>query len=84
MLSDFFNKYFTILDNVHNYNTGQKTQAEFFQYSVAFESRRKTLHHIGLKVRKNVPKEFRHCPIPTFEKYFKTNTLLIYECCESV
>ena len=50
MLSDFFNNYFTKLDNVHNYNTRQKTRAEFYQYSVASESRRKTLHHIDLKV----------------------------------
>ena len=35
MLPDFFNNYFTKLDNVHNYNTRQKTRAEFFQYSVA-------------------------------------------------
>ena len=80
MLSDIFNYYFTKLDNAHNYNTRQKTQAEFF----ASESRRKTLHHIGLKVWKNVPKEFRHCPFPTFKKYFKTSTLLNYECCEIV
>ena len=50
MFSDFFNNYFTKLDNVHNYNTRQKTRTKFFQYSVAFESKRKTLHHIGLKV----------------------------------
>ena len=45
MLLDFIHNYFTKLDNVHNYNTRQKTRAEFFQYSVASESRRKTLHH---------------------------------------
>ena len=84
MLPDFFNNYFTKFDNVHNYNTRQKTRAEFFQYSVASESRRKPLHHIGLKVWKNVSKEFRHYPFPTFKKYFKTNILLNYECCEIV
>ena len=62
MLPDFFND-FTKLDNVQNYNTRQKTRAEFFQYAVASKSR-KTLLHIGLKVRKNVPKELRHCPCP--------------------
>ena len=50
MLPDFFNTFFTKLDNVHNYNTRQKNRAEFFQYSVASESRMKTLHHIGIKV----------------------------------
>ena len=84
MLLDFFNNYFTKLDNVHNYNTRQKTRAEFFQYFVASESRRKALHYIGLKVWKNVPKEFRHFPFPTFKKYLKTNILLNYECCEIV
>ena len=84
MLPDFFNNYFTKPDNVYNYNTRQKTRAEFFQYFVASESRRNTLHHIGLKVWKNVPKEFCHCPFPTFKKYFKTNILLNYDCCEIV
>ena len=60
MLSDFFNNYFANLDNIYNYNTRQKTSAKFFQYFVASESRRKTLHHNGLKVWKNIPKEFRH------------------------
>ena len=50
MLPEFFNNYFTKLDNVHNYNIRQKSQAEFFQYFGASESRRKTLHYIGLKV----------------------------------
>ena len=81
---DFFNNYFTKLDNVHYYNTREKTQAEFFQYSVASESKRKFLHHIGLKVWKNVLKDFRHCPFPTFKKYFNTNIRLNYECFEIV
>ena len=84
MLPDFFNNYCIKLENVYNYNSRQKTRAEFFQYSVASESRRKALDHIGLKVWKNAPKEFCHCPFPTFKKYFKTNTLLNYECCEIV
>ena len=50
MFPDFFNNCFTKFDSVHNYNTRQKTRAKFFQYSVAAESRRKILHHIGLKV----------------------------------
>ena len=84
MLPDFFNNYFTKLDNVHDYNTRQKTRAEFFQSSVAFESRKKTFHHIDLKVRKNVRNKYHHCTFSTFKKYFKTNALLNYECCEIV
>ena len=68
MLPDFSNKYFTKLDNFHSYNTKQTTRPEFFQYFVASESRRKTLHHVGLKVWKNVPKEFRHCSFSTYKK----------------
>ena len=33
---------------------------------------------------KNVPKEFRNRTFPTFKKYFKTNILLNYDCCETV
>ena len=84
MLPDFFNNYFTKLDNVHNYNTRQKTLVKFFQYSAASESRRKTPHHICIKVSKNVPKKFRHYTFSTFKKYLKTNVLLNYECCDIV
>ena len=56
MLPYFFNNYSTKLDNVHNYNTEQKTLAEFFLYSVASESRK--TRHIALKVWKNVPRNF--------------------------
>ena len=33
---------------VHEHNTRQKTQVEFFRYPVASESRRKSLYHIRL------------------------------------
>ena len=35
ILPDFFNNHFTKLDYVRNYNTRQKTRAEFFRYFVA-------------------------------------------------
>ena len=56
MLPDFFND-FTKLDNVHNYNTRQKTRAEFLQYAVASKSR-KTLLYIGLRWGKMYQKNF--------------------------
>ena len=64
-LPDFFNNYFTELDNIHNYNTRQKSRAEFFQCSVASESKRKTLYYIDLKVWKNDQKNFviAHCQL---------------------
>ena len=57
MLPDFFNNHSTKLDSVRSYNTRQKTQSDFLQYSVASESR-KTLYHIGLKVWRKVSKHF--------------------------
>ena len=55
------------------------TRAEFFNIPLLLNqgeklfiiSRRKALHHIGLKVWKNVPIEFRHCPFPTFKNIIK-------------
>ena len=73
MLPDSFNYCFTKLENVHKYNTKQKQRYEYFQFRIFSESGRKTLHHICLKVWKNVPTKFRHCPFSTFKKYFKSN-----------
>ena len=54
MLPDSFIYYFTKLKNVHKYNTKQKRRNEYFQFRISSESGRKTLHHICLKVWKNV------------------------------
>ena len=78
MLSDSFNHYFTKLESVHKYNAKQKQRNEYFQFRISSESGRKTLHHIFLKVWKNVPTKFRHCPFSTFKKYFKFNIVFNY------
>ena len=69
MLPDFFNYYFTKLKN--KYITKQKQRNEFFQFRITSKSGRKTLHHICLKVWKNVPTKLRHYPFPTFKKIFQ-------------
>ena len=48
MLPNFFNCYFTKLENAHKYNTKQKQRNEYFQFRISSESGRKTLHHICL------------------------------------
>ena len=80
MVPDSFNYryYFTKLESVHNYNTKQKQRNEYFQFHISSESGRKTLHHIYLRVWKNVPTKFPHCPFSTFKKYFKSNIVSDY------
>ena len=77
-LPDSFNYYFTKLESVHKHNTKQKQRNEYFQFRISSESGRKTLHHISLQVRKNDPTKFRHCPLSTFKKYFKSNVVCNY------
>ena len=78
MLPDSFNNYFTKFDRVHKYNTKQKERSKYFQFRIFSESGRKTLHHICLKVWKNVPTKFRHRPVSTFKKYFESNIVRNY------
>ena len=64
-LPDSFSCYVTKLESVHKYNSKQKQRNEHFQFCISSKSVRKTLHHICLKVWKNVPTKFRHCPFST-------------------
>ena len=65
--------YFSKLKSVHKYNTEQKQRNEYFQFRIFSEAGRKTLHHICLKVWKNVTTKFLHCQFSTFKKCFKSN-----------
>ena len=47
-------------------NTKQKLCNEYFQIRLSSESGRKNLHHIYLKVWKNVPTKFRPCSFMLF------------------
>ena len=78
MLPTSFNNYFLKLDKVHNYNTRQKTHNVYFQSFVGLETGRKMVHHICLKLRRDIPQTHRHCFFSKFKKYFKTNVLSTY------
>ena len=55
MLPISFDNYFLKLEKVHRYNTRQKIHNEYFQIYSRTESRRKALHHLCLKVWKEIP-----------------------------
>ena len=78
MLPTSFNNYFLKLDKVYNYNTWQKTRNVYFQSFVGLETGRNTLHHICLKLWRDIPQTHRHCSFSKFTKYFKTNVLSTY------
>ena len=78
LLPPSFNNYFTKLDVIHHYNTRQKVTSEFFQPFIASETGKKSLQHIGLKIYKNIPKEFKPCSFPSFKKYIKFSAISKY------
>ena len=71
------NNYFTKLDVIHYYNTRQKVTSEFFQPFFASETGKKSLQHIGLKICKNIPEEFRHSSF-SFKKYVQFSAISKY------
>ena len=79
MLPNLFDSYFTELDSIHSYNTRQKSTNEFFLYRARTKMGKKKLHHICLKVWKNIPKEDRDVSFYRFKKLFKINCLSKYE-----
>ena len=80
MLPIFFNNYFIKLEDIHNYNTGtrQKSRNEYFQTSFGTETRKKTLHYLGLNEWKSIPKEYRQCSFTKFKKFCKNKLLNNY------
>ena len=78
LLPPSFNNYFTKLDVIHHYNTRQKVTSEFFQPFIASEAGKKSLQHIGLKIWKNIPEEFKHCSFSSFKKYVKSSAVSKY------
>ena len=78
LLPPSFNNYFTKLNVIHHYNTRQKVTSEFFQPSIASETGKKFLQHIGLKIWKNIPEEFKHCSFSSFKKYVKSSAVSKY------
>ena len=79
MLPKSFDSYFTKLDSIHSYNTRQKSTNEFCHYRAKTEMGKKKLHHICLKVWKNIPKKDRDVSFYRIKKLFKINCLSKYE-----
>ena len=70
MLPNSFNNHFIKLENIHNYNTRQKTRNEYFQTFFGIETGKKMLHHLGLNEWKNIPQEYRQCSFIKFKKFY--------------
>ena len=68
MLPESFDCY--KLDNIHKHNTRQKHRNDYYNYQfhTSSESGKKTLQYICLNVRKNIPKEYRHCSFSLFKE----------------
>ena len=79
MLPISFDNYFLKLEKVHKYNTRQKIRNVYFQIHPRTESCRKALHHLCLKVWKEIPLEFRRCTFYRFKKYYKSTILIKYD-----
>ena len=79
MLPNSFDSYFTKLDSIHSYNTRQKSTNEFFHYRARTEMGKKKLHHICLKLWKNIPKKDRDVSFYRLKKLFKINCLSKYK-----
>ena len=77
-LPNSFNNYLLKLDKVHSYNTKQKARNVHFQSFAGLETGRKTLHHICLKLCRDIPQKYRHCSFFKFKKYFNTNVPSTY------
>ena len=78
MLPNSFNNYFIKLENIHNYNTRQKSRNEYFQTSFGTETGKKTLQYLGLNEWKSIPQEYRQCSFAKFKKFGKNKLLNKY------
>ena len=71
MLPNSFKNYFIKLEEIHSYNTRQKSKNEYFQASFGTETGIKTLHYLGLNEWKSIPQEYRQCSFTKFKKFCK-------------
>ena len=78
MLPNSFNNYFIKLENIHSYNTRQKSRNEYFQTSFGTETGEKTLQYLGLNEWKSIPQEYRQCSFAKFKKFCKNKLLNKY------
>ena len=78
MLPNSFNNHFIKLENIHNYNTRQKSRNEYFQTFFSNETGKKMLHHLGLNKWKSILQEYRQCSFIKFKKFCKNKLLHSY------
>ena len=78
LLPNSFYNSFTKLENIHNYNTRQKSRNEYFQTFFGTETGKKTLHYLGLNKWKSIPQEYRQCLFTIFKKFCKNKLLNNY------
>ena len=78
MLPNSFNNYFNKLENIHNYNTRQKSRNEYFHTFFGTETGKKTLQYLGLNEWKSIVQEYRQCSFAKFKKFCKNKLLNKY------
>ena len=78
MLPEFFNSYFTKLENVHKHFPWQIHRNKYYQFYTSESGKKLFIVYIYLNVRKNIPKQYRRCSFSEFKVYYRKNALLKY------
>lgn len=73
MLPSSFNSYFTKLDQIHRYDTRQKSKGAFFHHAIHTEFGRKNLQHSCLVVWESIPVNQKNCSFTTFKRQFRNS-----------
>ena len=74
-LPSVFNYLFTKLDNIHSYNTRQKTSQEYIVPRKRLATARKSLAYIGVKIWESLDQNLKVQPFYVFKKKCKLHLL---------
>jgi len=77
-LPSVFNYLFTKLDNIHSYNTRQKTSQEYIVSRKRLATAQKSLAYIGVKIWESLDQNLKVQPFHIFEKKCKSHFLNQY------
>ena len=66
-----FNFFFTKLDNIHSYNTRQKTSQEYIVPRKRLATAQKSLAYIGVKIWESLDQNLKVQPFKIFKKKCK-------------
>jgi len=77
-LSSVFNYLFTKLDNIHSYNTRQKTSQEYIVPGKRLAIAQKSLAYIGVKIWESLDQNLKVQPPYIFKKKCKLHFLNQY------